>query len=85
VFVHLPKTAHITSIAAGQFHSLALTRDGKILGWGDDAYGQMGDGGFDDFLSPGPISVPANKELAIGAGPMADDSVTVVDKLIVRL
>jgi alpha-tubulin suppressor-like RCC1 family protein len=85
VFVHLPKVAHITSIAAGQLHSLALTRGGKILGWGDDGYGQMGDGGFDDFLSPGPISVPTNKVLAIGAGPMADDSVAVVDKLIVRL
>jgi alpha-tubulin suppressor-like RCC1 family protein len=85
VFVHLPNGAHITSIAAGQFHSLALTRGGKILGWGDDAYGQMGDGGFNDFLSPGPISVPTNKVLAIGAGPMADDSVAVVDKLIVRL
>lgn len=82
VWVHLPKAAHITSIAAGQYHSLALTRGGKMIGWGDDGYGQMGDGGFDDFLTPATLFVPTNKVFAIGAGPMADDSVAVVDQLI---
>ena len=82
VFVHLPAVAHITSIAAGQYHSLALTRGGKMIGWGDDGFAQMGDGGFDDFLTPGPIVVPTNKVLAIGAGPMADDSIAIVDQFI---
>jgi len=82
VFVHLPAVAHITSIAAGQYHSLALTRGGKMIGWGDDGFAQMGDGGFNDFLTPGPIAVPTNKVLAIGAGPMADDSVAIVDQFI---
>jgi alpha-tubulin suppressor-like RCC1 family protein len=82
VWVRLPKVAHITSIAAGQYHSLALTRGGKMIGWGGDGYGQMGDGGFDDFLTPATLFVPASKVLAIGAGPLADDSVAVVDQLI---
>ena len=53
-----------------------------MIGWGDDGFAQMGDGGFDDFLTPGPIVVPTNKVLAIGAGPMADDSVAIVDQLV---
>jgi alpha-tubulin suppressor-like RCC1 family protein len=82
VFVHLPKVAHITSIAAGKYHSLALTRGGKMLGWGDNGFGQMGDGGFTDYLTPATLFVPTNKVFAIGAGPLADDSVAVVDQLI---
>jgi alpha-tubulin suppressor-like RCC1 family protein len=82
VWVHLPKVAHITSIAAGRYYSLALTRGGKMIGWGDDGFGQMGDGGFDDFLTPATLFVPTNRVFAIGAGPQADDSVAVVDQLI---
>ena len=82
VWVHLPKIAHITSIAAGRYHSLSLTRGGKILGWGDDAFGQMGDGGFADKLRPTPIMVPANRVIAIGAGPEAYDSMAIVDELV---
>ena len=62
VWVHLPKIAHIASIAAGRYHALALTRGGKMLGWGDDAFGQMGDSRFDDFLVPGPIMVPGKSD-----------------------
>ena len=81
VWVHLPKIAHIVSIAAGRYHSLALTRGGNVLGWGDDAFGQMGDGGFGDFLVPGRIFVPGTA-IAIGAGPLADDSMAVVKELV---
>src|SRR5205085_9924528 len=28
------------AIAAGEFHSLALKRDGTVVAWGDDRYGQ---------------------------------------------
>jgi alpha-tubulin suppressor-like RCC1 family protein len=82
VRVHLPKIAHITSIAAGAYHGLALTRGGKILGWGDDSFGQLGDGGPGTKLTPVPVEVPAHKVLAIGAGPDALDSMAVVDKII---
>jgi alpha-tubulin suppressor-like RCC1 family protein len=82
VFVHLPKIARIVSIAAGRYHSLALTRSGFLLGWGDDAFGQMGDGGFADKLAPTRIFVPANRVIAIGAGPEAYDSMAIVDELV---
>ena len=81
VWVHLPKVAHIVSIAAGRYHNLAQTRGGTLLGWGDDAFGQMGDGGFDDFLLPGRIFVPGTV-IAIGAGPLANDSMAVVKELV---
>ena len=82
VWVHLPKIAHIVSIAAGRYHALALTRSGFLLGWGDDAFGQLGDGGFADKLVPTRIFVPANRVLAIGAGPEAYDSMAIVDELV---
>lgn len=29
------------TIAAGPYHSLALTNDGRIVEWGDNGYGQI--------------------------------------------
>jgi alpha-tubulin suppressor-like RCC1 family protein len=82
VYVHLPKIAHIVAIAAGRYHGLALTRGGKILGWGDDSFGQLGDGGPGTKLTPVAVSVPGRKVLAIGAGPEALDSMAVVDQIV---
>jgi alpha-tubulin suppressor-like RCC1 family protein len=81
VSVHLPKTAHIVAIAAGRYHSLALTGGGKILAWGDGSYGQLGDGSTSDKLLPVQISVPG-RVIAIGAGDDAEASMAVVTKII---
>ncbi|MBB6447896.1 RCC1 domain-containing protein [Bacillus benzoevorans] len=35
---------NVTAIAAGEFHSLALLIDGTLLAWGNNEYGQLGDG-----------------------------------------
>ena len=34
----------IVQIAAGGYHSLALFSDGSLYAWGDNEYGQLGDG-----------------------------------------
>ena len=36
------KGSKVTEIAAGDYHSLALTKDGRLFGWGDNSFGQLG-------------------------------------------
>jgi hypothetical protein len=45
----------VLRVAAGANHSLALGADGTIAGWGDDTYGQLGDGTFE--ISSHPVAV----------------------------
>ena len=40
------------AVAAGGYHSLALRIDGTVLAWGDNAYGQLGDGTAVDQVNP---------------------------------
>lgn len=39
-------------LAAGSAHTCALTRRGSIKCWGDNSYGQLGDGSFDSSFLP---------------------------------
>ena len=36
---------HIAQVETGELHSLALTDDGELWGWGNGEYGRMGNGG----------------------------------------
>jgi alpha-tubulin suppressor-like RCC1 family protein len=42
----------VVSIGAGQYHSLAVRRDGSVWGWGKNSGGQLGDGTTTDRSSP---------------------------------
>jgi alpha-tubulin suppressor-like RCC1 family protein len=44
VSVRLPKGVIVTSVRAGCHHSVALTTVGRVLTWGANTYGQLGDG-----------------------------------------
>ena len=51
----IPATGALTgkkviAIAAGAWHSLALCADGSIVGWGSNAYGNLGDGRTDPVV-----------------------------------
>ncbi|HEX8181559.1 MAG TPA: S8 family serine peptidase, partial [Pyrinomonadaceae bacterium] len=40
----VPNLAGITAVAAGNQHSVALKNDGTVVTWGDNGFGQLGDG-----------------------------------------
>ncbi|MCN9243591.1 Ig-like domain repeat protein [Streptomyces sp. RY43-2] len=69
VEVHLPAGTQVTAIAAGLLHSMALTSDGRVLAWGFNRYGQVGDGTTTDRLTPVEVHLPAGVQVtAIAAG-----------------
>ena len=45
-----------TQVSAGNAHSLGLTADGDVYGWGAGTQGKLGDGTTADHLSPSPAS-----------------------------
>jgi alpha-tubulin suppressor-like RCC1 family protein len=59
VWVDLPAATRVTAIAAGYYQSLALTSSGRILAWGDNAQGQLGDGTTTGSLTPVAVHLPA--------------------------
>ena len=42
----------IRQLAAGDRHVLALLSDGRLMAWGENAYGQLGDGTYENRCSP---------------------------------
>lgn len=56
------KGSKVTQIASGDYHSLALTKDGRLFAWGDNSFGQLGvefepSAAFKDT----PFTLPAEK------------------------
>lgn len=52
----VPGLDGVAQIAAGAFHSLAMTEDGKVWAWGYNGGGQLGNGGYESKPSPHPSS-----------------------------
>ncbi|MEI8081786.1 MAG: hypothetical protein WCI74_08080, partial [Actinomycetes bacterium] len=52
---------------AGGYHGLAVSRDGRLWGWGWNEHGQVGDGAAVNRLSPTPVGV-ATDWRAISSG-----------------
>ena len=59
--------SNIVSVDGGDQHSLALKSDGTVWAWGNNGWGQLGDGGYTRSLTP--IQVPGLTNVtAIAAG-----------------
>ena len=66
--VVLPDGVEVVDVAAGYEHGLALTDDGRLLAWGDNTYGQLGDGTFDPHETPVEITIAgASDVVAVAA------------------
>jgi len=52
VEVALPSSVDVTAVAAGESHSLALLEDGRVFAWGENDFGQLGDGTEETRLAP---------------------------------
>jgi len=51
----------VVAIAAGFLHSVALCSDGTVAAWGDNRWGQLGDGQASGASSPVPVAVNTNQ------------------------
>jgi alpha-tubulin suppressor-like RCC1 family protein len=58
--------SNVTAVAAGYRHSLFLKSDGSLWGMGNNAYGQLGDGTFNNTNLP--VQIVASNVTAITAG-----------------
>jgi alpha-tubulin suppressor-like RCC1 family protein len=64
--VELAPSMTVASIAVGQDHVLALTRQGGIYAWGRNHHGQLGDGTSADQATPVHVPVPGAAQVAAG-------------------
>ena len=58
----------VVSLAAGDYHSLALTEGGDIYSWGENVHGQLGDGSTNHSEFPQLIKGIPGKVIGITAG-----------------
>jgi alpha-tubulin suppressor-like RCC1 family protein len=67
---HLPAGVTVTSIAAGACSSVALAADGTVYAWGDDTFGELGNGATTTFFTtPVAVHLPSGvRAAAVMAG-----------------
>ncbi|WP_027660832.1 RCC1 domain-containing protein [Salinispora fenicalii] len=68
VAVDLPTGTTITTVAAGDRHSLAVTSAGTVLAWGNNAFGQLGDGTTANKSTPIAVDLPTGSTITAAAG-----------------
>lgn len=65
--MRIPGLSDVVAVAGGSDHSLALLKDGTIRGWGNNKYGQVGDGTTTNRKTPVAVAGVRNA-VAIAAG-----------------
>ncbi|MEV5824495.1 chromosome condensation regulator RCC1 [Spirillospora sp. NPDC052242] len=56
----------VVELAAGNKHAIARLKDGRVLSWGKNDHGQLGDGTTRGRWTPGPVAGPS------GGAPLGD-------------
>jgi alpha-tubulin suppressor-like RCC1 family protein len=56
----------VTQVAAGWYHSLALASDGTVWAWGDNQYGELGDGNVAQSDTPVKLGLSNVTQIAAG-------------------
>ncbi|HEX9625196.1 MAG TPA: hypothetical protein VF979_12520, partial [Streptosporangiaceae bacterium] len=79
VSARLPAGDKVTAVSAGGGFSLALTSTGKVLAWGHNTYGQLGDGSMANATLPKRVRLPAGMvAIGLAAGPTTRHSFAIV-------
>ena len=60
-------TVQFSDVSVGDFHSCGLTTDRTVECWGDNSYGQLGDGGTDPISQPETVPLDGDA-IAVSAG-----------------
>lgn len=55
----------LTSVSVGQYHSLAISTNGKLWTWGWGVYGQLGHGSIDDCKIPKLLKILENEVILL--------------------
>jgi alpha-tubulin suppressor-like RCC1 family protein len=50
--IDIPEAAHLVGVSTTGNHALALDADGNAWAWGDNMFGQLGDGSVSFSSSP---------------------------------
>ncbi len=66
--VHLPHGVVIRQVANGGYDGLALSAQGQLYAWGDNQWGQLGDGTRNSRLSPVLVKLPKGVKITAIAG-----------------
>jgi alpha-tubulin suppressor-like RCC1 family protein len=81
--VKLPNGVTVKAISAGDDNGLALTTAGRLLSWGGNEAGQLGDGTRKGRLVPGSVKLPPHTSVtSIAAGNNVGFAVTSAGRLL---
>jgi alpha-tubulin suppressor-like RCC1 family protein len=69
--VTIPGTGKATAIAAGGLFGLALRENGTVMGWGDNAFGQLGNGNTNTVIPPTEVEGLTGARAISAGGPFA--------------
>lgn len=69
VRVAMPASVAFVAVSAGDFHAVALDRDGRAWSWGGGPNGVLGQGSMADSHVPAPVAAPRGVRFgAVAAG-----------------